>query len=284
MSSFTIRRGVTLLAASAMLTGGAVVGGTTAQSAPVAAARISASPVSSTLASSTLASSAPAGSAPVGAAPVSAAQAALAPRAAARTLRVGSRGPAVTALQSRLNALGYSLGRVDGVYAARTRQAVMALQKVAGLPRTGVADARTQAAASKGTRPVARSRSGHVIEIDKARQTLYVVDGGRVSRIYNVSTGNNKRYRDRGRWVRAVTPSGSFRFWTQYGDGSGWQHGRLGSMYRPMYFNGGIAVHGSRFDIGAYPSSHGCVRIHNANMDELRGQRLIGLRGTVVVY
>ncbi len=123
-----------------------------------------------------------------------------------------------------------------------------------------------------------------MIEIDKARQTLYVVDGGRVSRIYNVSTGNNKRYRDRGRWVRAVTPSGSFRFWTQYGDGSGWQHGRLGSMYRPMYFNGGIAVHGSRFDIGAYPSSHGCVRIHNANMDELRGQRLIGLRGTVVVY
>ena len=66
--------------------------------------------------------------------------------------------------------------------------------------------------------------------------------------------------------------------------GSGVQHGRLGSMYRPMYFNGGIAVHGSRFDIGAYPSSHGCVRIHNANMDELRGQRLIGLRGTVVVY
>ncbi|MTB73372.1 peptidoglycan-binding protein [Arsenicicoccus cauae] len=269
MSSSTIRRGVTLLAASAMLTGGAVVGGTTAQSAPVAPARISASPVSSTLVSS---------------APVSAAQVALAPRAAARTLRVGSRGPAVTALQSRLNALGYSLGRVDGVYAARTRQAVMALQKVAGLPRTGVADARTQAAASKGIRPAARSRSGHVIEIDKARQTLYVVDGGRVSRIYNVSTGNNKRYRDRGRWVRAVTPSGGFRFWTQYGDGSGWQHGRLGSMYRPMYFNGGIAVHGSRFDIGAYPSSHGCVRIHNANMDELRGQRLIGLRGSVVVY
>lgn len=258
MSSSTIRRGATLLAASAMLAGGAVVGGATAGAAPANAAPVSAAPV--------------------------AAQVALSPRATAATLRLGSRGPAVTALQGRLNSLGYSLGRPDGTYGARTRQAVLALQKVAGLPRTGVADARTQAAAARGVRPVARSRSGHVIEIDKARQTLYVVDGGRVTRTYNVSTGTGKRYRDRGRWVRAVTPSGTFRFWTQYRGGQGWQHGRLGSMYRPMYFNGGIAVHGSRHDIGAYPSSHGCVRIHNGNMDELRAERLVALKGTVVVY
>lgn len=197
-------------------------------------------------------------------------------------LRVGSRGPKVVALQNRLNALGYYAGRADGVYAGQTRQAVLAVQKVAGLSRVGSVGTGTASALNRGVRPKARSTSGHVIEIDKARQVLLVVDGGRVARIYNCSSGNGHYYYDRGRRARAVTPSGTFRFYWQVANG--WQHGRLGDMYRPMYFNGGVAVHGSRFDVGAWPSSHGCVRVYNGTMDELRRGRAIYLGGTVRVY
>jgi hypothetical protein len=34
----------------------------------------------------------------------------------------------------------------------------------------------------------------------------------------------------------------------------------LGSLYNPVYFNGGIAVHGSR-SVPGQPASHGCIRI-----------------------
>jgi lipoprotein-anchoring transpeptidase ErfK/SrfK len=40
----------------------------------------------------------------------------------------------------------------------------------------------------------------------------------------------------------------------------------LGSMYRPKYFRGGWAVHGSG-SIPPWPASHGCVRVSNAAMD-----------------
>jgi hypothetical protein len=40
----------------------------------------------------------------------------------------------------------------------------------------------------------------------------------------------------------------------------GWREGRLGRMYKPVYFNYGIAVHGSK-NVPLYPASHGCIRI-----------------------
>jgi N-acetylmuramoyl-L-alanine amidase len=49
------------------------------------------------------------------------------------TLQVGSHGSAVLALQTRLTSLGYWLGEVDGQFGDLTRQAVVAVQKVAGL-------------------------------------------------------------------------------------------------------------------------------------------------------
>ncbi len=42
-------------------------------------------------------------------------------------------------------------------------------------------------------------------------------------------------------------------------------------MYRPKYFNGGIALHGSITDsyVLPYPASHGCVRMLHADVDTL---------------
>jgi lipoprotein-anchoring transpeptidase ErfK/SrfK len=60
----------------------------------------------------------------------------------------------------------------------------------------------------------------------------------------------------------------------------GWWDGDLGSIYRPKYFNGGIAVHGS-YSIPDYPASHGCVRVSTAAMDWIWSEDLMP-RGSAV--
>ena len=42
----------------------------------------------------------------------------------------------------------------------------------------------------------------------------------------------------------------------------------LGTLYRPLYFEGGYAIHGSPY-VPSYPDSHGCVRLSNVDMDWL---------------
>ena len=55
----------------------------------------------------------------------------------------------------------------------------------------------------------------------------------------------------------AVTPGGSFRIGRK---AVGLEIAPLGELWWPMYFNGGIAIHGSP-SVPAYPASHGCIRI-----------------------
>jgi len=40
----------------------------------------------------------------------------------------------------------------------------------------------------------------------------------------------------------------------------------LGDMWRPKFFTGGIALHGSA-SVPAFPASHGCVRVSNGAMN-----------------
>src|SRR5690606_29489327 len=55
----------------------------------------------------------------------------------------------------------------------------------------------------------------------------------------------------------AITPTGEFKFYYLH---KGWQDGKLGRMWNPFYFNGGIAVHGLE-SVPNTPASHGCARI-----------------------
>ena len=52
-------------------------------------------------------------------------------------------------------------------------------------------------------------------------------------------------------------------------------------LWRPRYFNGGIAVHGSP-SIPAYPASHGCARVSNAAMDMIWARASCRSAATVV--
>ena len=61
------------------------------------------------------------------------------------TLRHGSTGTAVSALQQALKALGYYSGSIDGQFGTGTKAAVMAFQQTNGLSADGVAGSRTLA-------------------------------------------------------------------------------------------------------------------------------------------
>lgn len=74
-------------------------------------------------------------------------------------LQYGDRGYEVEALQRRLAALNYPVGRADGDFGATTRAQLLAFQADRGLPTTGIADAATrEALKTDGARPVAESR------------------------------------------------------------------------------------------------------------------------------
>jgi peptidoglycan hydrolase-like protein with peptidoglycan-binding domain len=192
----------------------------------------------------------------------------------------GDRGAAVLALQKRLSSLGFWISGADGSYGQTTEQAVMAFQKAAGLERDGVAGPLTTKAIAQGVTITPRSTSGHVLEIDKAKQLLLIVNNGKVANIINTSTGSNQPYTSGGVTSIATTPSGTFSIFRQVNADD---PGPLGDLWRPKYFNGGIAIHGSP-SIPGYPASHGCARMSNAAIDWIwsSGQAPIGTQ--VVVY
>ena len=202
------------------------------------------------------------------------------PVAGPAKLKEGAKGAEVVALQKRLTELGYWNGKADGKFGSTTRQAVYALQKAAGLGRDGVVGAKTRKALERGVRPKARSTSGHVVEISLKRQLLMIVDDGEVTRIFNTSTGSNDNYEHDGETYLADTPPGRFRVSRQI---DGWRDAPLGMLWRPKYFNGGIAVHGAQ-SVPPYPASHGCARLSIAAMNWIWSNDQMPIKTKVWVY
>ena len=66
-------------------------------------------------------------------------------------LGYGDSGPAVRSFQVHLMTLGYWLGTANGYFGDSTQQAVWALQKAAGLPRTGTITGATAVAIANGS-------------------------------------------------------------------------------------------------------------------------------------
>ena len=204
-----------------------------------------------------------------------------APAAADGAFESGEHGPEISALQARLTDLGYWLGTADGTYGQLTRQAVMAFQKANGLGRDGVAGPATLAAVETAARPTPRVPSGSHIEIDLDRQILIVVQDGQTRWVLNTSTGNGEAYAAPGGGTAvATTPRGSFSVEREI---DGLREAPLGTLYRPKYFHGGIAIHGAG-QIPAHPASHGCARVTNSAMDLLWSSGVTTLGTPVEVY
>ncbi|WP_426566581.1 L,D-transpeptidase family protein [Angustibacter sp. McL0619] len=203
-----------------------------------------------------------------------------APVTAKTILRPGMGGPYVLAAQKRLSTLGYWLGSADGEYGSNTSQAVMALQKAAGLGRDGVLGPKTKRALEQGVRPHPRTTSGSAVEVDKDRQLVMVVVDGSLKYVLNTSTGSGQPYTSDGHDYVATTPEGRFSVQRQI---DGLRVSRLGELWRPKYFTGGYALHGSA-SVPGYPASHGCVRLSNSAIDFLWSSGTAPIGRTVWVY
>jgi lipoprotein-anchoring transpeptidase ErfK/SrfK len=196
-----------------------------------------------------------------------------------RDLGRGDTGSDVLTLEKRLAAQKTDVGRIDGVFDYDLTHAVIAFQKSQGIARTGRYDSATRRRLGAPVPVRLRyPKSGRAIEIDITKQVLYLSEGGVLRRILDVSTGSGNLYESEGVTQRAVTPRGSFAITRKINDP---QHkSPLGIMYRPAYFYGGFAIHGSG-SVPTYPASHGCVRITDPAMDRLYDLLTIGTPVTV---
>jgi putative peptidoglycan binding protein/L,D-transpeptidase-like protein len=165
------------------------------------------------------------------------------------TLRLGSRGPTVRALQKRLAWARYLPwgSAVDGVFGSQTWHAVVAFQGWNGLSRDGVVGPATRAALARARRPRAWSGT-RGIEIHIAQQVMLLVSGKRVVLAVHVSTGR----------PGYATPLGFFHVYRR--EAMSWSVPFHAWMPLAQYFYGGYAVH-QYSDVPAYPASHGCVRV-----------------------
>lgn len=183
-------------------------------------------------------------------------------------------------VEALLSKLGYWILKVDDVADASTRHAITAFQKVEGRKRTGVISPADMELLQFAQRPIARfPTAGAHVEVDLTRQVLFLTDeSGTVIRILPVSSGNEKKYFDQGKWQIAHTPRGHFQIQRKI---NGVRKASLGNLYYPNYFYGGIAIHGSN-SVPPHPASHGCIRIPRFADRAFSGMVHIGIE--VFVY
>jgi PKD repeat protein len=177
-----------------------------------------------------------------------AASAALTIRIPLPRLVIGARNALVGQLGNALRRLHYA-APYGGTFDGRMLDAVYAFQKVQGLPRTGAIDARVWRALGTARTPSPRyAQPANHLEVNKGRQVLYVVRRSRVALIVPVSTAG---------LPGKFTPVGRFSIYRKV---VGFDPSPLGTLYDPMYFTGGYAIHGNP-SVPPYPASHGCVRV-----------------------
>ena len=205
----------------------------------------------------------------------------------ARELTEGVEGEDVRMLQMRLAELKFAPGPIDGIFGRSTVQAVWAFEKlVMKTPRskaTGVVTPAMWEVMRNEVRitPRRQADTPRHAEIYLQEQVIVTFLGGQATLVSHMSSGDNKPWCEEvvidpgeegndspeqiaagqplkvGICGESITPPGIFTF---YRRSSGTRETKLGTLYNPVYFNQGIAVHGAIL-VPLEPSSHGCVRI-----------------------
>jgi hypothetical protein len=201
--------------------------------------------------------------------------------ALSRTLKDGMKGDDVKRVQQRLKDLKFDPGRIDGIYGGDTMMAVWAFQAVVlNLPYETKSDFVTPVlwdlmrsdVVVKPRRP--KSTPTHV-EVYLREQAMVVFKDNVPALITHISSGDGKDWCEevvidpgeegnkgkdrvvRGECGKSVTPSGVYYFYMRK---YGLRESGLGTLWNPVYFNYGVAVHGA-MNVPKYPASHGCIRI-----------------------
>ena len=204
-----------------------------------------------------------------------------------RELKEGVNGDDVRMLQTRLAELKFAPGPIDGIYGRSTIQAVWAFEKlVMRVPRNKVTGVVTPTMwdVLRGDVQIAARRQADTArhaEVYLPEQVIVTFLGGRPTLISHMSSGDNKPWCEevvidpgeagndspeqieKGEQLKigvcgeSVTPAGIFTFTRR---STGTRETKLGTLYNPVYFNQGIAVHGAIL-VPLQPASHGCIRI-----------------------
>ena len=194
-------------------------------------------------------------------------------------LEPGDSGPDVERMQRALTDAGFYHFEIDGVFGPGTETAVVALHKFLKIDRTSTFHALDWLRLSQLPDPGLPNRWNELdyIEVDIARQLLFLVRGGVVTQILPVSTGSGNTYWSvrNNRWAGSRTPRGDYTLdMHQYGwacdSVTGW------CVYKYWGFTPFYGVHGYR-SVPAYPASHGCVRVTLADADWLEPHLFLGM-------
>jgi hypothetical protein len=157
----------------------------------------------------------------------------------------GSRGPFVSLIQQRLNALHVFVPQ-SGVYDAYTGLALDAYHRLLGHGFSQSLDGATisELLAGVGAFHVRYPKDGTHVEGDLSRQLLAEINGSKVVWIYPISSG------------KPSTPTVLGRFRVYYRVPGYLPDG----MYYSSFFFRGYAIHGYN-PAPDYPASHGCMRL-----------------------
>jgi N-acetylmuramoyl-L-alanine amidase len=184
------------------------------------------------------------------------------------SLKIKSEGPLVWYLEYQLAALKYRPGPIEGVFDVRTRDAVLAFQKVEKLKRDGiVGDSLWKRLATAKTPEPRMEEAGTRVEVDLTRQVLFLIVENQVTKIVHISSGKST----------TGTLVGQFKVAKKI---PRWLHDSYQTtMYYSSFFSVGhrLAVHGYS-EVPVWPASHGCVRTPNWMAKELYEEMPMGTR------
>jgi hypothetical protein len=192
-------------------------------------------------------------------------------------------GSGVQAQQLKLNQLFAGVGTpplaVDGDSGSLTEQQLCAARMALNLPVTrgdmapGSLEEQALLGASGLSIPAgAPTWASRWALIDETCQIMFVGEGtSRIVYVFPTSSGQSEfptRHQD---------GSSVFRYEPEV-DNGGWHDSSdfpasidnplNGNMYKPLYFDGGQAIHGAN-TVPTYPASHGCVRLGVGHQDAL---------------
>ena len=202
----------------------------------------------------------------------------------------------VEILQRRLTDLAFDPGPIDGYFGGATLRSVWAFQKlVMGIPREeadGIVTPTMWARLHDDVQVEPRRTPGGThLEVYLPEQVAVLFKDGRARVISHVSSGEGVEWCDevtvdlddgttetKGICGLSITPGGVYHFERKV---EGWRNAKLGRLYKPVYFNYGIAIHGAS-NVPNYPASRGCVRFPMHIAEYM--QDLVEIGDTVYVF
>ncbi len=185
-------------------------------------------------------------------------------------------------VENTLRHLGLSVGRVDGIFNESTRRAFCQWRELTGQRPTRHLLSISERNRINVINPLRVPANLNVgLNLNKTCQSITWVVRDSVTRLLEVkdvfaASSGMSGY---------TTPNGIFHIFFQV---NAWQESSIyvgAMMYRPKYFDGGRAIHGSASDslVKTYPASHGCVRILHSSVNKLWAAG-VGIGTEVQVY